>query len=347
MASGKYVGAIRWDFWYANTGSAASVARAVGNPNFRDRAPVHTTELSSNAVEFSCSQAIMDAEITAAVNGGLAYWAFLYYPPSAEDSPTVAKQYYDSSSIKGQMPWCQIRDTEDWGTTANHSTQVTEITNNCLQSNYFKVLTNRPLIYILYYPDAVTSNFGGNTNFKTAIDEVRAAVQSGGAGDPYIVILQGGASSASATATALGADAISDYFPALPSSSTLNGTYAALDTAAEAYWTAMVGTGKKVIPICSMGWNRGPRIARPHTFERNSQKPYFDHSKVWATPTDAEAAAHFQNAIDFINANASACESNTILTYAWNECDEGGWMLPTIGDPDGDLLAAISSTIAT
>lgn len=345
MASGKYVGAIRWDFWYTNTGSAASVARAVGNPNFRTRAPIHTTELSTNAVSFTCSQAIMDAEITAAAAGGLAYWAFLYYP-SDEPSPVLAKQYYDSSSIKSQMPWCQIRDTEDWGTTANHSAQVTEITNNCLQSNYFKVLTNRPLIYILYYPDAVTSNFGGNTNFKTVIDEVRTAVQAGGAGNPYVVILQGGASTVSATATALGADAISDYFPALPSTNTVNGTYAQLDTAGRNYWTALVGTGKKVIPICSMGWNRGPRIARPHTFERAIQKPYFDHSKVWGLPTNAEAIAHFQAAIDFINANSSACESNTILTYAWNECDEGGWLCPTL-DPSNTRLAAIASTIAT
>jgi len=342
MASGKYVGGIRWDFWYTNTGSAYSTGRSLGNPPYQYRAPVHATVQSSNAIVYTCTQNIMDAEITAAKNGGLSYWAFLYYT-SAEPSPVLAKSFYDSSSIKAQMPWCTIRDTTKWGTTANHSAQVNEVISQCLESNYFKVLGNRPLIYILYSATEVATFYTNNANFKIALDEVRAGVASGGGANPYIVILEGGASAASATATALGADAISNYITDVPE--TLNAPFSSLDTLQQAYWASLLGTGQKMIPIVMLGWDRAPRIDRPHPFQRTSQRPYFGASKIVVPATNSELIAGFQASINFINANPVACETNTVLFYAWNECDEGGWILPTIGDPTGARLAAIKSTI--
>jgi hypothetical protein len=34
-----------------------------------------------------------------------------------------------------------------------------------------------------------------------------------------------------------------------------------------------------------------------------------------------------------------------VLIYAWNELGEGGYMVPTKGDPEGDYLKALRSVV--
>lgn len=45
------------------------------------------------------------------------------------------------------------------------------------------------------------------------------------------------------------------------------------------------------------------------------------------TPTDI--ANNLRNAISWAH-RSSAAEANAYLIYAWNEVDEGGWIVPTL-----------------
>ena len=60
------------------------------------------------------------------------------------------------------------------------------------------------------------------------------------------------------------------------------------------------------------------------------QKPLID--SVTATPE--ELAAHIREALAWTKANRDLNPANAVIIYGWNEHDEGGWLLPTLG-PDG------------
>ena len=50
-------------------------------------------------------------------------------------------------------------------------------------------------------------------------------------------------------------------------------------------------------------------------------------------------AEHLKEALDWTAAHRTATEANTVLIYAWNENDEGGWLVPTL-DPHGGANTA-------
>ena len=59
--------------------------------------------------------------------------------------------------------------------------------------------------------------------------------------------------------------------------------------------------------------------------------------------TAGEIARHLARAIEFVRANPKVCQARTVIAYAWNEHDEGGWLCPTwtAQGPDTSRLDAI------
>lgn len=342
MGSGIYYGAIRWDFWYSNTGACQSTANSLGNPDYRSRAPFFATEVSSNNISFNPTQATMDAEINFAVNGGLSYWAFLLYDRAGND-PEGMQGYdlFQTSTIKNNIKWCQMRPSTMFGTTGNYATQVAEAVAMCQQSNYQKVLTNRPLVYF-YWNGA--GNFGGSlVNMKAAIDAFRTGCTNAGLGNPYIVMVDFDLTDSVANSTALGIEAITSYLAG--NSTGLNQSYASLASAAQSSWATKAAV-YNMVPICMQGWNRAPRIVRPVRWEASDQRPYQGILRKVPQPTSAELISHMAAAKTFIDAHPTECDAKAAIIYAWNEFDEGGYLCPTLGDPTGSLLSAIASTIA-
>jgi hypothetical protein len=72
-------------------------------------------------------------------------------------------------------------------------------------------------------------------------------------------------------------------------------------------------------------------------------------STAWAeTATPEEIAAHVQRAIEWTGQHRSITPANTIIIYAWNEHDEGGWLCPTWradGQPDDSRLQALQGML--
>jgi hypothetical protein len=66
------------------------------------------------------------------------------------------------------------------------------------------------------------------------------------------------------------------------------------------------------------------------------------------TPVDVKLAPaeHLRAAVEFIDSHDLACPSKVLLIYSWNECEEGGALVPSLGDPQGSYLTAIAPVIS-
>jgi hypothetical protein len=84
----------------------------------------------------------------------------------------------------------------------------------------------------------------------------------------------------------------------------------------------MKATGRKVVPNLTAGWG-GPR----------------DNLGDRQQPTPDALAAHVRSAFAWVDANPDGAEAKTMLFYAWNEIDEGGWLVPDKGQGTAKLDA--------
>jgi len=82
------------------------------------------------------------------------------------------------------------------------------------------------------------------------------------------------------------------------------------------------------------GWDRRPRVQHPVPWE-DWQRAGEGMDRHYIAPTRAELAAHLRHAIAFGARKAP----RAALIYAWNEHDEGGWLLPTHPFDDTRLRA--------
>lgn len=336
-------GAIRWDAWYSQIGAPLGTRRALSAPLYQFRAPFFSVRKSARNIVFQATQDTMDQEILFAKNNGLHHWAFLHYGGIDLAQPYYNREMmrgwdlYQTSTIRSQMPYCWMMGND---TLANYSQTLSKwqqqadliVDQHMSRADYAKVLTNRPLLYIYWASDSyVTSWWQGNiANMKTCLDYIRNRAVNAGLGNPYIVVTRFTSDTIRAD---LGADATTGYISRIPGG--LDKTYASLDLEARATWAEQVSKSPEAVPICMMGWNTNPRVAR------GDNRPYFGLRRVHAVATNAELATHLQACVDFINANPVKCAARTALIYAWNENDEGGWLVPTLGDPTGTRLQTL------
>ena len=344
-------GAIRWDATYAEVGDAeTNMENNLSPAEFQLRAPFWARSVATNLVRFDSSRATMEAEIERAVEAGIDYWAFLLYNRSIGENPTSMMNGYDlfqQAGNKGDINWCMIRQSNDWGSTGNYAAKVAEAVAQVQQSNDQKVLTNRPLVFGFNANDGRTDYWGGSfVNFKAAIDAFRAAVQVAGLGNPYVVAMSSESAALAGTdKTGIGADAAAMYSVSIQT--TLTQPFSTLQT----YVTGtsrpnLVTAATKIIPTVVGGSDRRPRIKRPVYWEAASQRPFFGLNRYTVPPTPSEMQAAVEDALTYVASNPSTCEADTVICYAWNEFDEGGYLCPTLGDPAGALLDAVAAALA-
>ena len=75
------VGAIRWDAWFAD--AVNPYEKNLSDKKWHGRLPFYAKIISDTEVEVrGDTQEAVDKEIAYAKNGGIDYWAFLYYSPT-------------------------------------------------------------------------------------------------------------------------------------------------------------------------------------------------------------------------------------------------------------------------
>lgn len=74
-------------------------------------------------------------------------------------------------------------------------------------------------------------------------------------------------------------------------------------------------------------------------FWESWQQPNAGIEKFYRAPTPAELTRHTSNAVAWVKNHPDATPGKAILIYAWNENDEGGWLVPTLEDGSWRLQA--------
>lgn len=322
------VGAIRWDAWQEDGTVNAEVETTLGNSDYHERIPWFGQVNPDDSVTIrGNSQAIMDQEITYAADAGLDYWAFVGYRETYGMSN--AYNLYHSSSQKSRINFAlnvqSNRLDSNWDS-VDYSWKD-RLLGDFADASYQKVQGDRPLVYIFNADNLVS---GSNINFtsyaavKSAFDDLRSESIAQGSGDPYIVAQVWNPSIGAQLISEAIADGIGRY--AHTGGSYPDGSpYESMTDAAESNWDQSAATGSEVVPLASTGWDRRPRYDAGGVFwESGAGNPAY-----YEAPTDVELKNHLLDAISWVQSNPDAAAADTVLMYAWNEHDEGGWLSPT------------------
>jgi hypothetical protein len=328
------VGAIRWDAWYApNTAPGSSewhAAHGLDPGRYHNRAPFFAEEVGRDGMFISGTQSSMDAEISYAANAGIDYWAFGWY--QANRPLRKAWEYYQISPHNSLINWCALIGLSSL---AGNFPPRSDLISYFQYSNYEK-FGNRPLLYVMHDNSPLSTA-------ARALDLLRSESASAGVGNPYIIVQSSVAKIGALDARGIGADSISAYVSA-PAISNGPISYSILDGFVRRFWLEMSATGIPIVPIAMTGWDRRPRIEHPPPFDPVHAK--LNEYVVPGTPN--EIAAHLEAALAFVKSHPETCQSNTVLVYSWNECDEGGSVLcPTWSESGADhtLLDAVSKVL--
>lgn len=340
------LGAVRFDAWYEPTNIIdQQCAAALSSTLYQDRLPPNASIVNGLASWPRATQATIDAEIAAALQAGLSFWAFDSYQPS--DTLTLALQLYLSSSLRTRLRFCMLGQTSNWGEGGQDQPSLLRDIMMMTQPGYMTVLDNRPLYLVLDSSSQQTAGLPAG-GVPAAIALVRQQVQAAGGANPYVVWLSGAALSDYsniAAARLAGADASGAY--AVPR---LNGSeqpYASLTAAARGDWQERSATGFPMVPTAMCGWDQRPLIATPQSFYSTPSEQSLDD--FYDRPTNTAVGSHVVEMVDYLVTNQTACPAQVGLIYAWNELAEGGWLMPTYtpDGPDAGRVSAVGAALAT
>ena len=330
------VGAIRWDAWFGGekgrVGEAVETALAAEKWHYR--LPFFAQVLGPDKVHIDgSSQEVMDQEIACAANAGLAYWAYCLY---AEDDPMFyGIRNYLASSHRDKIKFSLITTPANF----KNPKSLAQIRSLILEKGYLTVLHGRPVLFLGFISDEeIQKHWAGDAAaFRSALDDFRSYCKAKGLENPYLVIMDFRPSEGKKWVDALGADALTSY-ATHGNANDKAGSYAELSQGVQWFWEQCKTTGAQVVPIVVTGGDRRPRVEHPVFWEKY-QKQGDGIEKYFTQPKPEEIGAQMGNALRWIKTNQASAQAQLILTYAWNENDEGGWLVPTLSEGSARLNA--------
>ena len=311
------VGAIRWDAWFGTdfpeNNVSAQTTRSLSPPAHHFRLPFFAEITADNTCYFPAyTQDIMDAEINLAANAGIDYWAYVWYV-GHPDALAKARKLHITSQYRQRVKICSIFEKS----AALCHPEVREEVKSLMEAGlWMTVLEDRPLMFY----------FDASPEVAEDIAYYRDMCKLINLPPPYAVVMNG---STKETLAELGADAASDYAfwanDGVP--------FKDLTAIAEKRWRDFIGQGQ-IVPCVTTGWDNRPRIENPVSWIT-----YLKGNEWVQTATAEEIGEHLTRALVWVAANKACAKANTVLMYAWNENDEGGWLTPTLMvDVSGRLL---------
>lgn len=301
------VGAIRWDAW---TGGRNFVGRQVEDTlsasKYHNRLPFYAKIHGSTSVSIDATkQDIMDREIQFASDAGIKYWAFLWY--SEKSGLAESRNLYHKSRYNKKIDFCLIIESSRFV----HEVSINDLIQEMKSPTYFSVMDGRPLFYLLGHKDLSPEH----------VQTFREKCQRAGLKNPYLVLLRQDGDLEARNKFEL------DAFGLYAVSWLKDGvSYQHLAKTDRQQWD-WVGLRNEhpIVPQITAGWDKRPRHESPVSWESNTPE------NSWVQmPSPAELVDHVKDAINWVNKNPAVAESNTVLIYAWNEHDEGGWLCPNL-----------------
>jgi hypothetical protein len=322
------VGAIRWDAWFEGNAYEKNLARE----HWRNRLPFYALVLPDHTVTVrSDSQETMDKEITFAEDAHLDYWAFVYYQGNTGgrfDRYNYGLRRYLTSTKRHGLNFCLILQAGHLGPKEKWQKTVSQLVQYFKDPSYQKVLNGRPLVYI-FSVNELKKWAGSDEAAKAALNELDEAAAKAGLPETYMVAQGFSISESAKFADRFGLDAVGAYsISAKGDDGEL--PYSDLAKANLKYWEDCRAAAKQVVPIVNTGWDNRPRRVNPTEAAKL-------HGPWYTEPIPGELAIHLFNAIQWVKRYPESTEANTILIYAWNESDEGGWLVPTLTEGNSRL----------
>jgi hypothetical protein len=316
------VGAIRWDGWFKDNPWEKNLA----DQQWRYRLPFYAKVLPEGGVQvLEDDQEVMDREIAYAKAGGLSYWAFCYYHPKSwkdADAYNYGWRRYLASARKADLNFCLLlQGGSHMGPAAEWEATIAEWIGLFKEPTYQRVCGGRPLIYI-FSCENLAPHFGSAEGAGKALQRLREASRSAGTGDPYIVAQIWPHQAKPELLDPLRFDAIGAY-SAVGDKGTTE-PYSKLVEMNRWYWNTFKDTKHHVVPLVNAGWDGRPR---------KYKGVWYEHARP------DEVAGAVRSAFDWMRENPGVSPANTVLVYAWNEHDEGGWLCPTLDEGPARLDA--------
>lgn len=345
------VGAIRWDAWYGNVPAnvkltdprswpgakpnltaspdpGAETLRSLSPERWAWRRPFFARhDDQGKLLEINGNrQEIMDQEIDYAAHAGLDYWAFATYP---EDCPlSWCFKKYIASAKKAKVKFCFFLVLgSNYGNFSEDPKMQDYVLRYITDPDYLKVQGNRPVLYLGFFNKKIDEIF-----LSGFWDKYCARIKALGLGKPYVILARGTkVPPAKAFLQKLGADALSNY--AVNIHKAEKADYSQLAQKAEQFAIDCKKNEVNVAPICVLGWDHRPRLMNHVSWEHWYDKETMDNFVKAGSPS--ELAAHIGRNLDWLKKNPNSDGVNLMLIYAWNECDEGGWLIPSLPEPRG------------
>lgn len=321
------VGAIRWDAWVGETPETPGydvglqVERSLGPKEWHYRLPFFAKEISDTEVRVrGNNQAIMDQEIAYARAAGLDYWAFVMYAPH---DPTTkgGLDLYLQSKHRGDIRFAMM--VQSYTSSAE---DIERLIRYFRMAEYQKVASGRPLVFMLGPSKKDDPSW---PHAKAFVDELRAKTIAAGMATPYLVH-DWGWDGANEVIGWLGLDAMSAYSLQYDD---VAAPFATLAEKTERKWDEWRASSRHVVPLVMAGWDRRPRVTHPVSWEIPDKPGAIEH--YYEAPSPAELEAHVRRSIEWCRRNPQTTDANAVLIYAWNEIDEGGWLVPSLWPEQG------------
>ena len=315
------VGVVNWDCALPSTTFFGGYAtKSLGEPKFRDRTPYYALDLDGGKIDFpERTQEAYDREMQYAIDAGIDYFAYCWYDrvPHQDHVDTSAAITVDAhvcelvgarmrhlqSPLRDALHLCAILIN-------NHPYRDEELQDlaETMKEKCYEKIQGRPLAFFYTAP------------WDDVQGRLRTFCREAGVPDPFFVLMTPDAPPPPGSDI----DALSAYACGVHT-----GTYRGLSQEClKANALRASGTFPS-IPLFVTGWDPAPRIAHPVPWCAYSTDPCAPK----ATPDQLLEAA--KSLKDWMQENSGASRLQHVLTFAWNEFEEGAWICPTKDSPTG------------
>mgnify|MGYP000158300751 CR=1 FL=1 len=305
-------GVIRWDAYFTTNETASNVsqqvAKALSPAQYHFMAPYFSVVKDKNTLVFDkADQAQFDQEAELAVKAGIDYFAYCWY--CNHDPMSYARRQHMVSQYRDKIKMCAIINVHSLDEETFQELYF------CMRQKYYFTISGRPVIFVYdgfrAKPELIQKI--KKEALEAGVTENIYFVAMAGTANPIIIssLLDNGFEAISAYSC--GAEHPGESYKALCAKDRM------IDTLKYQY-SDRIG----IIPHITCGRDTRPRLENPVSWAGD----YGGYYTLTGTPQ--EIYAHAAEVLGEIRKNPGANMPNSVLVYAWNEHDEGGWCCPTL-----------------
>ena len=325
------VGVVQWDCSLpSSTWWGYYQTRTLSPRKFRTATPYYADVLGEDKIDYHWrTQEEFDREFEYAIEAGIDYFAYVFYPEngSKAHTPTSASdcshmvhelryayKMYLSSKLKDKIGFAAIMGKHPF--MEPDYLELAEL----LKQPFYEKVNGRPIVYLFWRIDPVE------------IEGVLKAVEKVGGAKPLFIAMFGGKLPMHTRYDLV--DGLSSY------SCGKDGVTTHMELVEygmeENIWRAEASENElieaknidKTVPLYPVGWDPMPRVDIPSPWTTYPNAPYA------AQPTEKDLMEGAVLFADKIKNTPSLRDTffGHIMMFAWNEFEEGGWICPTYNE---------------